>query len=155
MNRYDEEEFVQMGKRVVKQVLADLDAEIMCYDGRPCRANDRIEELQTALSFAVEWNANLVNALTDVLAMLDGLKPDLSNGVKDHSGTMDEGEILAATILDRARAAVAKGATTFAATELGRKGGQSTSEAKRAAVRENGKRGGRPKKKSTDTVKLP
>jgi hypothetical protein len=32
------------------------------------------------------------------------------------------------------------------ATELGRKGGQSTSEAKRAAVRENGKKGGRPRK---------
>ena len=35
-----------------------------------------------------------------------------------------------------------------AAAELGRKGGQSTSEAKRAAVRENGKKGGRPKKTS-------
>ena len=32
------------------------------------------------------------------------------------------------------------------AAELGRKGGKSTSEAKSAAARENGKRGGRPKK---------
>ena len=35
-----------------------------------------------------------------------------------------------------------------AAAELGRKGGQSTSEAKRAAVRENGKKGGRPRKQA-------
>lgn len=33
-----------------------------------------------------------------------------------------------------------------AAAALGRKGGQSTSEAKQAAARANGKRGGRPKK---------
>ena len=33
-----------------------------------------------------------------------------------------------------------------AATALGRKGGLSRSEAKKAAVRENGKRGGRPRK---------
>jgi general stress protein YciG len=32
-----------------------------------------------------------------------------------------------------------------AAAAMGRKGGQSTSEAKRQAVRENGKKGGRPK----------
>jgi general stress protein YciG len=31
------------------------------------------------------------------------------------------------------------------AAAMGRKGGQSTSEAKRQAVRENGKKGGRPK----------
>lgn len=36
------------------------------------------------------------------------------------------------------------------ASALGRRGGRSTSEAKRAASRENGKRGGRPKK-PTDT----
>jgi hypothetical protein len=36
--------------------------------------------------------------------------------------------------------------TSAAASTLGRRGGQSTSEAKRAAVRENGKKGGRPKK---------
>ena len=36
--------------------------------------------------------------------------------------------------------------TSTAAATLGRKGGQSTSEAKRAAVRENGKKGGRPRK---------
>lgn len=35
---------------------------------------------------------------------------------------------------------------TSAATLLGRKGGSATSEAKAAAVRENGKRGGRPRK---------
>ncbi len=35
---------------------------------------------------------------------------------------------------------------TSAATLLGRKGGSATSEAKSAAVRENGKRGGRPRK---------
>jgi hypothetical protein len=35
---------------------------------------------------------------------------------------------------------------TSAATLLGRKGGSATSEAKTAAVRENGKRGGRPRK---------
>jgi hypothetical protein len=35
---------------------------------------------------------------------------------------------------------------TSAATLLGRKGGRVTSEAKAAAVRENGKRGGRPRK---------
>lgn len=34
------------------------------------------------------------------------------------------------------------------AAALGRKGGQSTSEAKRAAVRENGKKGGRPRKQA-------
>jgi hypothetical protein len=36
---------------------------------------------------------------------------------------------------------------TSAAMLLGRKGGSATSEAKAAAVRENGKRGGRPRKK--------
>jgi hypothetical protein len=35
---------------------------------------------------------------------------------------------------------------TSAAALLGRKGGSATSEAKAAAVRENGKRGGRPRK---------
>jgi hypothetical protein len=39
--------------------------------------------------------------------------------------------------------------TRGAAIELGKIGGQSTSEAKRAAVRENGKKGGRPKKAPT------
>jgi hypothetical protein len=107
MDRYDEEEFVKQGMAVVQRILGESGG-LLCYDGRPCRADARVEELQTALSFAVEWNANLVNALRDVLAMLDGLKPDLSNGVKDHSGTMDEGETLAATILDRARAALTK-----------------------------------------------
>lgn len=34
-----------------------------------------------------------------------------------------------------------------AAASLGRKGGQSKSEAKKKAVRENGRKGGRPKKK--------
>ena len=38
---------------------------------------------------------------------------------------------------------------TRAAALIGRVGGQSTSEAKRAAVRENGKKGGRPKKAPT------
>ena len=46
--------------------------------------------------------------LQKVLNMLDGLKPDLSNGVKDYSGTMDEGEVLASGILDSARAALLK-----------------------------------------------
>ena len=35
---------------------------------------------------------------------------------------------------------------SFAAAALGRKGGQSTSDAKRAASRANGKKGGRPRK---------
>lgn len=36
--------------------------------------------------------------------------------------------------------------TSAAAATLGRKGGQAKTEAKTAAVRENGKKGGRPKK---------
>jgi hypothetical protein len=36
---------------------------------------------------------------------------------------------------------------SLSATILGRKGGQSTSETKKAAVRANGKKGGRPRKK--------
>jgi hypothetical protein len=41
--------------------------------------------------------------------------------------------------------------TSQAAALLGRKGGKSTSEAKRVASRENGKRGGRPIKLSGNT----
>lgn len=40
-----------------------------------------------------------------------------------------------------------------AAVSLGALGGRSTSEAKKAAVRENGKKGGRPKKASEGTEK--
>lgn len=39
-------------------------------------------------------------------------------------------------------------ADVFAASELGARGGASTSEAKQQAARENGKRGGRPKVKA-------
>lgn len=39
-----------------------------------------------------------------------------------------------------------------AAAALGRKGGQSTSEAKQAASRANGKRGGRPRKDTTEML---
>ena len=39
-----------------------------------------------------------------------------------------------------------------AAQELGRLGGRKTSEAKASAARENGKRGGRPKKKTNQAA---
>jgi hypothetical protein len=39
------------------------------------------------------------------------------------------------------------------AVALGRKGGKVTSEAKTAAARENGKRGGRPVKQTTSSLK--
>ena len=48
----------------------------------------------------------LESALRDVLNMLEGLKPDFSNGNKVWDSTLDEGEVLASGVLDRARAAL-------------------------------------------------
>lgn len=53
---------------------------------------------------------------------------------------------LASAVVDRLMGGHGRASLSSAAAALGRKGGASTSDAKRAAVRENGKKGGRPKK---------